>query len=426
MLRQFFSSFFLYLSCGTFILGWWTLAWMEKPAYPLSQQATFIDHSLTLRTSDLFPFLASLNRLTLQEALGGRFDLMLKLIEEWDLDAQVLTEKGMKGVQRLSNESYLQAQLLAKLIESYPDDQRVKINNQLRSRLILDDNGKQIDLTHPLQQFFPQTYVAASFLLAIANPKQIKGIPKGLRALPHLYSTKLLQQIPTDLDNLQGEKLYLAKPDIAFISHYSHPNTLQVLQSQGIQLYAIKNIDTLADIQKILLKIGHLCNRPIEAQLLHLFIEASLMMLDNRLSALYTFHHLPSSVKPVKSVLYLYHQQHYMMPTTKCLTGQLWKRALQYHPGIICPLSEDPYLWRLPFNQEKIVNFDADCLIISTPSLEAYKNQILYSFALKQLKSFHFKHLFYIDETVQESPTQYIVLAYFDIFQALAATYLLS
>jgi iron complex transport system substrate-binding protein len=410
------SSLLLYFLFGSFIMGWWALAFR-----PISSPLTLsieTSQTLALKTSALLEELSPLQRDALQRALAGHFPSMLKFIDQWDQDAIMLANQGVPDIQRLSAESYLQAHVLGHLLRDSSSDSLRQLNCKMNLEWMYDDSGRLLRIEDHFQRFLPQTYIAASFLLAIAHPNEIIALPKGLRQLKQLYPADILAKVPADIDRIQSEKLYLKKPDLAFVAPYSHPPALEVLRNQNIGLYSIKYVDTIEEIQEALLKVGHASNHILEAQLLAIFMDACLISIDNRLRMLQAKADLsPAS----RRFLYLSYRQHYTLPTTKCLTGQLMARALQYCPHLCGTVPDNQQEWRIPFEQEQILQSAPDVLIVSS---HIHPETILDP-ALQQTQAFKLKQIFYVDEAIQESPTQYIVLAYFDLFQALAATYCL-
>lgn len=375
--------------------------------------------SLSLKTSSLFEELSPFQRNALQHALAGQFPLMLDFINQWDQDAQLMTNQGVEGIQRLPTETYLQVHILGHLLLNSSQESLRQINCKMNLEWMQDDSGQLVHIQDSFQRFLPQTYIAASFLLAIAHPYEIMALPKGLRQLKQLYSLDILAKVPNDIDRTNSEKLYFDRPDVAFVAPYSHPPALEVLRNQNIPLYSIRYVNTVAEVQEALLKVGHASNHILEAQLLAIFMEACMLSIDNRLNALQA--KVSSSSVPQR-LLYLSYHQHFMLPTTKCLTGQLMARALKHCPYFSCPIPENQEEWRIPFEQEKIVHARPDCLIIATPFADVNSSM---HHALQQTNAFQSQRIFYLDEAIQESPTQYIVLAYFDIFQALAAAHCL-
>lgn len=422
-IRKLLSSCLLYLLLGGFIAGWWALAFRPTPQPVLSSSVH--SQSLSLKTASLLEELSPFQRESLQQALAGHFPLMLEFINHWDRDAQFLTTKGLAHIQRLPSETLLQAHILGRLLQDSSPDTLRHLNCKMNLDHIQDDSGRLLCIEDHFQHFLPQTYVAASFLLAIAPPQEIIALHRGLRYLPQLYSPALLARIPTDISRLSSEKLYTARPHLAFVASYSHPPALEALRNQSIQLCTLQHVNTIPEIQEALLKVGHASNHILEAQLLAIFMEACLLSIDNRLHALNAYT-LSSSLPALpQHVLYLYHHQHYMHPTAKCLTGQLMARAMHHCPHLSCSIPESTYEWRVPFTQEKILQTNPDCLVISTPDKIHSKQDFTKHYALHQLKAYQENRIFYVDEAVQESPSQYIVLAYFDIFQALSAAHYL-
>lgn len=404
-----------YLFIGSFILGWWMIAFR-----PIHSEKTFLhetSQSFALQTQHLLRELSPLQRENLKQALAGNFSLMLNFINQWDQDALRLLNKGIKGIQRLPAETFHQAQILGYLLENSTSDSLHHLNCKMNLETMVDDHGHLLEIKDHFQYFLPQTHIAATFLLSIASPKEIVALPKGFRHLKAFHS-EILALIPEDIDQLSSEKLSLKKPDIAFIAPYSHPPSLEIFQNQQIPLFSIKHIDTVDEIQEALLKVGHASNHILEAQLLAIFMEASFLSLDNRLLALEEAKEKKDL--PLLRLLFLSQRLSYTQPTTKCLSGQLMVRALKQCPSLLSSIPESQDHWHIPFEQEQLMQSAPDCMIISTT--EPFSHQV--STALNQTQASLSKRIFYLDESIQESPTQYIVLAYFDIYQALSVLYL--
>ena len=403
---DFFSNHPYFVSL-MFILGWWSFAFHTPPTSPPFPLLTSV-------SAPQLPTLSHLERFSLQKALLGDFDLMLQFIKNWNTDASVLERSGVKAIKKLSTKKLLQAHDLYHLIHQSSPQNLKHLNRMLATKHLVDGSEALVEIPDLVSSLLPQTYMAATFLLAIADPQEILAIPRGMRELTQLYPSPLLDLIPKNIQYYQGEKLYLASPSLAFISLYSHPPSLEAMRRQGIPFFVLSTPNNLTDIFKALRQVGHASQHVLEARLLHIFMEAAFLMIDNRLQTL----HSKADHLPLQMLLYLYcEESSYKIPTLKSLSGQLLQRALHHNPSFISPwLSETDFNWRLPFEQEKIRQTAPDCLILahrqSKPSLNVDYFQ--------GIPACEKQKLFYIDETVQESPTQFIVLAYFDLFQILA------
>ena len=265
----------------------------------------------------------------------------------------------------------------------------------------------------------PQTYAAASFLLALAPANEIVALPGRLRGQEHLYPRALTDQIPLDIERYNAEKLFRAHPEIAFVAHFSHPATIETLANQGVILYTMKNPASLQDISHELMHIGNIISRPLEAELLSLFIDAAMLALDNRLQIL-TKEFDAADIKPPR-LLFLNYHQNFSIPTKKTLTGQLLKRIGAW--DISLPYSEaneQSHEWMMmPIDKERLINLDPECLVIAAENPQAVEREIRQDIALKQLSAVRNNRLYFVDESIHHSPSQYIVLAYYDIIQAL-------
>lgn len=419
MLINTLKSAFLYLTTSLFILGWWLVAFGKKQIEPFTNP-TRASTSLSISSSTVLAQLSPISREALHQALAGDFALMGSLIQEWRTEATRLEKKGLANISHLPSPMYEDSQFLARLITQSSDQDLQALNEKLRVPALEDDIGTIIYLNASVQRFLPQTYAAASVLLAIAKPEEILAIPRHLRALPELYSPALLQKIRLDAERQEGEKLYAARPDIAFVAPYSHPPTLQALKKQNIKLCTLHSQDTIEGIKESLLKIGHIANHALEANLLRIFIESALLMLDNRLQVLYQ---LSLSEKP-KELLYLTYYQQFSMPTTKCLSGQLLQRLLKQYPTLHLPLTDTQTEWAIPFGREKILTYQPDCLILSASTPHVLQHLIETTPAFLEVPAFKTQRVFQVDDSVQKSPSQYIVLAYFDLVHAIELAHL--
>lgn len=410
------KSFALYIALTLFISIWWLAAF---PPYPQKERPVNFDFDLKkqLDQSSFPSQLSSLNRAELLQALNGDLPLMVKLVSEWDLDGQILECQGLMGIKRLPQEARLRAQVLGRLFQHTPKEELTELQSDYRLKGIIDDNGALLSLQDAFQLFLPQTHVAASFLLALADPHQIVAIPKGIREQTALYSPSITSQIKYDIDRYNGELFFQAKPHVAFVSHYSHPSALQTLQNQGIQLFSLNAIDSLSDIRHALIRVGNVINRPFEAELLAIFMEAAMLAVDNRLCAL---EQCQGIAVANQRLLYLNYHTQYSAPSSKTLTWQLLERLGASHclpAPLIAAHAAD---WSIPMNQEQIVNYNPDCLIIATSDCPGTARQILETFAFDSLTAIKKESVFFVDEAIQQSPTQFIVLAYYDLASALS------
>jgi iron complex transport system substrate-binding protein len=358
-------------------LGWWFAA------FHTSHQPLEINTAHTGSSdSSEFDFLSPLQRDELQKALSGDTHLMSALINAWDIDAQLLEQKGVPSIERLPQGRFLRSQVLGRLFTK---------------GLAWNPSGSAL-------KFLPQTYVSASFLMAFVPSEQIVAIPKGLRKLTQIYSAAFMERIPYDIDRYHTEILFQAHPDIAFVAHYSDPATLQTLQDQGIRLFFLKDVDSLESIQNGIQAVGNAAGVPEKAELLALFIESALLNMDNRLRA------LRSTDFP--NILYLDYYEKFALPTEKTLKGKLLKRL-----GINSFLNTAADAWSLPFTREELAAHNPSALIIAASNGSSLKEQVTKDPSLAQVGAIAKGHVYTVDEAIQDSPTQYMVLAYYDLFR---------
>lgn len=402
------TQFKVYFTSIAIILLWWGFAFrqdiQEKNNQPAKTEST-------QTRAPLLEILSPLKRDTLKEALAGNYDLMTQLIADWDIDAQLLESRGVVAAKRLNRRQYVKAQLIGRQLKK-------QIKQDFHASVVRDDFGNELRLDKPLSKFLPQTYVAATFLLTLAQPEQIVAIPSGLRDQTQFFPKTLTDQIALDIDRYNGEKLFHEKPDVAFVANYSHAHTLHALQSQGIQLFTFKHFETIPEIQSALAKTGQVINRPLEADLLNLFIEASLLAIDNRILAFNA--HLDEQGIHNPRILYLNYRSQYSLPTTRTITGKLLDR-MNVHT--LSHVSEKQLEWFIPIYQEQIRRLDPDYLIVASAYPEQMRGHLHEDDVMRELSAVKANRVAFIDDAVQQSPTQYVVLAYYDLFHAIATAH---
>lgn len=411
------STVLFYCAASTLIVGWWYVAF-QKP-FSSTTSTTQVNTAQSRKSENpLLTQITPIQRNVLQEALSGDFGLMAQLIADWDVDAQLLEMAGHSDVKRLTRHSYLKSQVLVRqLLCSTPQRLRA-VREQEKVSCVTDDLGNQIPVTKELSKLLPQTYVAASFLLALTSPEQIVALPNGLRKNTNLFPASLTSKVPLDLHHYDSEKLFVANPEIAFIAHYSHPALVDALRNQEISLFTMKNLNSIPEICDALKRIGHVINRAQEAELLSLFMEAAILAIDNHVWA------LQQTWKDLQSprILFVSYHEQFSMPTAKTLTGQLLERMGIQLLGV--PLDEQDK-WSIPIAQEQIVNYDPHCLIVATPHHQKVQTQIIGDPALSHLSAIKHGRILFVDEAIQQFPSQYIVLAYYDLYNALVSANLL-
>ena len=394
--RNKFSAFVkLYLPIFVFILGWWSFAFKKPPSKLIetSQPRTALFSSSLSQLSEI-------KRPLLLKALGGDIELMSQYIIDWDLDAQMIQSEGNNDVKRLP---------FSILKRSREINQQIKSAHTTSSNepsYIIDAAGRTIHINNTYQRFLPQTYSAASMLLALVPAEQIVALPDRLRNQTTLFPEQLTKQIPLDIERYNGEKLFLKQPDIAFIANFSNPATVEALSNQNILLYTMRNPNTIDDITAEICNIGHIINCSLRAELLSIFMNAAMLALDNRLCM---------RTDDFK-LLFLNYHLNFSIPTSKMLTGQLLKRLSKWDisQNYISEANRADD-WMLPVSKESILNLDPDYLVVSTDNKTLLEKEILNDPALQQLKAVKHGRIYFLDEAIQHSPTQYIIMAYYDL-----------
>jgi iron complex transport system substrate-binding protein len=349
-----------------------------------------------------FSFLTPLKRDELHRALSGSNFLMMNLIADWDANAKMIENEGHQNIKRLSRASYQRSQALGlQLTEGKPHRLR-KLREQVREETVMDDTGAFIDLTDPPTFFMPQTFVSASFLLALTYTDRIVALPKGLREKTDLFPKEITDQIKLDTDPFDSEKKYLPKPQVAFIDNDCHPAMVEAFRKQNVQLFTIKELKTISDISDTLLRLGQVIDRPFESELLSIFMDAAMLVIDNHLVA------LQDSEKTSKRILFI-------NGATNMLTGHLLERLLtSLHNGYEFEFIDT-------FSHEYIVEYNPDCLIVSTAHHTELNQKIQSDPSFRAISAVQNNQINFVDDTLIDFPSQYVVLAYYDLFEAICS-----
>lgn len=402
------KTFLFYASIIAFVLGWWGLAfrepalndqqnWPEKTT-PSVLKSRFLGHELSI---------LSIDRDLLKSALAGDFNQMSEFISEWDVDAELLQSLGVQEIQRLTSKDLLRSKVLMRhLKKSEP-------GNETASKNLADASTDAFK-----KRFLPQTFTAASFLLAILPSPQIVALPKHLREQELLFPKSITDKIPLDIDRYHAEKLFLAKADVAFIAQYSHPATLQTLKNQGIALYTMKDLTSLEAVVEELMNLGRITNHRDQAELLKIFIDAAMIAIDNK-QRLMTEHCTRSDI-PFPKMLVLNYHNTFSVPSKRTLNGKILDRLKKF---TVTLKASDKDLnssdWVVPIDKEHITLLNPSCLVIIRNQEHDLRSELQKDLALRCLPAVQENRLFFVDEAIHHSPTQYIVLAYHDLVELL-------
>lgn len=399
-----------------FIIAWWTFAFKKN----VDSHESAIKHSSfsLANRPHLDAAITLIDRELLHQALSGNTQLMARLIADWDIDAQILDSKGFDGIKRIPHPDFLHSQSLIRILQNEDYIKKTAAILKQQNEFVIDDLGNCIDLKPTYHRFLPQTFAAASFLLSLLPPEQVIALPRHLREQTTLYPKSLTNQIPLDIDRYNAEKLFQARPEVAFVAHYSHPATLQALSNQGVLLYTMKNIQTLADITQELVHLGNIVSKPLQAELMKIFIDAAICAIDNQQAVL--IKHFQQTQGLMPKVLVVNYHQTFSVPTPKSLTGQILARMPVLDISLkFTEESGQSQGWMAAIDREKLIHLNPDFLIVTTSNADAAAKGIKSDPALKELSAIRHNRLIFIDESIQQTPSQYVVLAYHDLIQAL-------
>lgn len=388
------------------VLLWWFVAFKSPVAnepMPFFQTEDFEDYEEGLYCTNN---LLKIEREVLVKAIRGDAALMTLLIHQWDVDSEILGTLGFENVKRLDRDDFLKSQVIGRVLCN--DNEIDQFEELSRKKLVIDDLGQPFDLETPPKVLLPQTHMSTEILLALVELDRIAALPSGYRNQSTLFCEHDLSAIKLDIDRHHSERLFQCNPDIAFVSKaYSHPGVLQILNDQEIPLYHIENTESIEDVKSSIINLGNIANSSLKANLLAIFIDAAMNAIDNKRMVL-------SRNLSSKKVLVTYYHSQFSLPGTKTLTYHFMQRM-----GVVDEEYSTSDFWSTPIREEQIHNLNPDYLIIITSDTDNALN-FFYSFpAFKNINAAQSRTIRVIDEYVQKSVSQNIVIAYFDLNNAL-------
>lgn len=302
----------------------------------------------------LFACYAPVPREPLKKALQGDVASMLSQVLTWQKEAHFFKEQSMLGVELFSASDLCEFFLLSYALPEAT-----------------------------LEKFFPQTEISATILLACAQDKLV-ALPKGLGATEALYPFQVTQGYPNSQE-AQGEWLFGQNIEVAFTAPYSNPTFISTLKRLHIPIWESTCPKNLEELMWVIEEIAEVARVKERGRLLSLFVKMAFTAIDNRLKAL---NHVRKSCG---SYLYLSGYDQLSLPTENSLSGYFAKRlglpfSQTYRPMLI----------------EEIYRQSPDALFLASSS----------EGCVQKLKNFP---VFQLEETVQNSPTQFAVLAYRDL-----------
>lgn len=400
MMLQLNKHSLMYLMAVGFIFSWWTLAFsslhhtdFKAAPQPVCEKAPCSPSS----TYPLLPFV----RAQWHQALMGDVGAMMQLLAEWQVEAHLLEAQGVIAHSQVSHARFLRAQELAHRLIARERGMDSPVPQYTWQT---DDGGALLTLPAPPRRFLPQTELAAAILLTLCPLEQIVALPSRMRTLP-LFPASKLACVPYDIDRYNSESLFALKPDVAFIAHYTTPTTVQALREQEIALFLITRLNSIEEILETICKIGHVVGQEEKAELLTLFVQAGLSALDNRLAA------ASNPLQHEHHPLYLEAFSTLSAPTKRSLSGQLAQR-LQLN-GVL--EEEAGNGWSIPLSGERLHHLAPTWIVFSLRDPEKTLPFLRNHPILKETPAAFKNQIFAVDEAFQNSPTHFLLLAYYDL-----------
>ncbi|CRX38518.1 ABC transporter substrate-binding protein [Estrella lausannensis] len=392
------------------IFSWWMLAFRlheaDEPKSIIHKGSAAHSRELLIHEETTCQLV---EKEVLKRALFGDTNLMAELILRWDIEAKILEKDGVKGIKRLSDDKLIESQKIARLLHVGRTETSSFSYRSDEMSVVIDDMGSPFDLTLKREKILPQTYMAASILLALKGQESIIALPKGLKKQNHIYPSELTDSIPLEFDRYASEAICTQQPDIAFVSkYYSNPSSIDLLRSQEVDLFFVRDISSVEDLQEAINDISDVIGEPMKGRLLKTFVEAVFIAIDNwRTGCGFSLQG--------KKVMALTYYNRFFLPGKKTLTDHLLKRMGVDNYAALLP--QDPRLesFSVPITEEEIAYFNPDLMIVLTDKPSEMEKLLSARPFLDEITAKIQNTISYISEDIQLTPSQVIALAYLDL-----------
>lgn len=398
------------------ILTWWSIAFKTTTAQQISSE--IIQHeraewSLDDEKCNAVYHLLQLDRNRIRTALEGDISLMASLIHEWEIDAEVLDSLGHKNVKRLDRNLFLKSQLIARTLLNGQSDCSAAFQEKSLHTFVIDDMGIPVDLTASPQSFLPQTHLAAEILLSLTPAEKITALPEGFKELTPFISKERMDSISRIFYRHNSEWLYSCRPDIAFVSLcYSHPTAISIMKQHGIALFRIGEVSSIEAIKELIHKMGYITGSSLKAELMNIFIESALNTIDNKRCCL-------APLLTEKRILVAFYHAQFSLPGKKSMTYKLLERIGATPNLDFDPLGGSEEEWSHPLREEQIHLYNPEHIAIIATASDSAAVYFSTLPALKGTDAVLKGRIAIVDEAPQKALSQYIVLAYYDLNNAL-------
>ncbi|GEM_PF-2085273 len=355
-------NLYTYLLPFLFIASWWSLAFYTHNSKDSEHTITYFHPKKTLHSSHFSP----LNKEELRDALTGNWDLVAKLIHEWDIDAELLEERG-ETMKRLNRREIREIYKL------------LRLSKEAREKTFC---------------FFPHTYFSASLLLALVDPQWITSLPQGFREELEIYPSSFTNRVEHDVDPFHLEYAMGEEKTLAFVAPFSHPTTLTTLEKRGAHLLSFPTPITLDELEEEIQQVGRYTDEEERAKLLCYFIRAARYNLENRLK-----------IDPLQpgTTCYLNARTVLSLPGEETLVGDFLKLLHLDHTVAKNSISDTP------IELEEILQKQPERVILSVRGAPLLSKESIEAFAERNVD------LYLIDRELQQTVSQFSLLALFDL-----------
>ncbi|GAB4232873.1 MAG: hypothetical protein Tsb0021_11700 [Chlamydiales bacterium] len=313
---------------------------------------------------------------------------MCQLIEKWEEEAKKLKSLGVLDIVPIKDFRY-------DLIKSNLDNR----------------------LTSSCESIFPQSFAAAGISLALVDPQQIIAIPRGIRAQEEICPSEKSDKIPHSTDRFSHELLAYLSPEIGIVSTYSHPAIISLLKRLQIPCLTLPTPNTLENITDSIKQLGNAIESEVEADLLAYFFEAALHALDNRVRVLKYL----EDGELNKNIAFVHYHVNLSIPTDNTLIGQLLQRAHINENFFI--QKNHSHLWHVPIDYESLHQYAPDGLIIASSQQNIIRRLLTFFPKIRDTLAYKRGHVFVVNNGLNQTPTQHLILAYSDLIEALFQVY---
>lgn len=265
---------------------------------------------------------------------------------------------------------------------------------------VTDDGGTVVTLPAPPSRIVSLTLATDEMLFSLVDTKRILGIT-NLAADPSLSNVSDRARGVVHQLEMNVETILSLSPDLVLVANWTDPGPVLQLRQAGVPVYLMASGTDVASIERKIQSLAVLCGVPDRGRQVVQDMEARLMAVSTRVSA----------VPPGQRLTVI----DYGSWGGAMGRGSSWDDMLR-RAGLrngVADLSADEW-GQVPLSREKLLELDPDVLILpgwinaNPAGVRAFHDQVTRDPALRGLRAIRTGRVYQMPERLKSTTSQYI------------------